>query len=294
MLLWKIISFRLCVLLFISNKCISIIVHTNPPLTSFVRVSSMQAQVLKLQSESQSLRNELASVRHSSERPRTPNGTSSETISISNSKQPPLSNTASRQRREKMSETESRIMEVEMRLKRQLSISELGNLAKMAETELINSKLTTKIGELESSLRSATDACAHADEERVRMEGKMGDSELIIKQMSSKMHDLEDRLHDAKSYGGGGGGGGVSDRELEDEREKTKKHEERVRELESLLGKREEEEKQSRAKVGTLEAKLHELEDSLKAAKSSEDKLAKEKQAVEQKISINHLSTSNI
>eukprot|EP00026_Physarum_polycephalum_P000157 Phypoly_transcript_00157.p1 GENE.Phypoly_transcript_00157~~Phypoly_transcript_00157.p1 ORF type:complete len:2031 (+),score=467.97 Phypoly_transcript_00157:440-6094(+) len=119
-------------------------------------VSSLQSQIHTLQNESQNLRTEIAVLRTESDK-------SSKAESA----------TKTRQRKAKVSETESRIMEVEMRLKRQLSLSELGNLAQMAETELINSRLSSKIGELEYALRHANDAAARAQARAEEAESKM-------------------------------------------------------------------------------------------------------------------------
>lgn len=252
---------------------------------SLVSVSSLQAQVLKLQNESHSLRNELASVRHEhdSKDSKRANGTPTKSnIQFS----PNIMST--RQRREKMTETEARILEVEMRLKRQLSLSELGNLAKMAETELINSKLNAKIGELESALRHAQDACAHADAERARVEAKMDDSDKIVKQMSGRIHDLEDRLQDAKR-GYGGGVDEEAEREMKAKvqalEEVVKKREDEIRKSEGEIKKKDEEGNRNAEKVVSLESKVQQLEDLLKASKSNEDKLAKDKLSIERKIS---------
>lgn len=126
-------------------------------------VSSLQAQILTLQSESQNLRTEIAVMRAGSDE-----------------QHGNMDSATKRQRKGKGLETESRIMEVEMRLKRQLSLTELGNLAKLAETELINSRLTSKISELEIALRHANDATAHA-------EARLEDSEKRMAQIKAQL-----------------------------------------------------------------------------------------------------------
>ena len=92
------------------------------------------------------------------------------------------------------SDTESRIMEVEMRLKRQLSLSELGNLAKMAETELINSRLSSKIGELEYALRHATDAAGRAAARMVDSEKRMEQIKTQLAVTGGQLHEAGERL----------------------------------------------------------------------------------------------------
>lgn len=138
----------------------------------------MQAQIHTLQNESQKLRTEIVVLKtDSEEKPKV------ESI------------TKTPQRKEKISETESRIMEVEMRLKRQLSLSELGNLAQMAETELINSRLNSKIGELEYALRHATDTASRAEDRVKESENRMAQIKAQLAATGNRLHEASARLH---------------------------------------------------------------------------------------------------
>lgn len=192
-------------------------------LWDFVGVSSLQVKIQTLQQET----------------PRTPE--------------------AERRRRAKISETEQRILEVEAKLRRQLSLSEMENLAKMAETELINARLSAKVSETESALAAAIAGREAAETERARIESKMGESELILKQMATRCHDAEERIQDMKTELRTGGS--YDSGELD--------------ELKSKLAAAEAKEKQDLEKLTASEKKLKAAEDDMEKLRGVETDMTK-------------------
>jgi predicted MarR family transcription regulator len=122
-------------------------------------------------------------------------------------------------------------MEVEMRLKRQLSLSELGSLAQMAETELINSRLSSKIGELEYALRHATEAAARAQVRVEESERKMAQINAKLALTGGQLQETGESLHDI----------------LGEDRERTLQ--ERIRHLEADVAVRTKEKQAMEAKI---------------------------------------------